>query len=105
MKVWENFESELDQLKVAAESEEQMEVDQLGPTHILNTSKYQTADDLFEVYIKATMSECEKIFSSEEGNGKYLDLTSHFSSFLGIKGLDHLKDGKTLPHDYLSWLN
>lgn len=101
-----------DARKLDQNGEGGMEVDQerADPTHILNIQRYQTADDLFEVYIKSTMNECEKIFTSEEGNGKYLDLTQHYSSFLSIKGLDHLNQDPNqqpmqIPRDYLSWLN
>jgi hypothetical protein len=64
----------------------------------------KTADELFGLFVKEVMHECERIFSSEEGNGKYLDMTEHFIAFQNIKLLSKVPDGLKLPKDYLSWL-
>jgi len=50
------------------------------------------------------MAKCESIFTSEEGNGKYLDLNNHFIAFKNIKIFQKYKDEINLPNDYLSWL-
>jgi hypothetical protein len=54
-----------------------MEVDEEPTKDVSN----KTADELFEIYVQQTLNECDRIFTSEEGNGKYLDLTKHYASF------------------------
>ena len=45
---------------------------------------------------------CDKTFTAEEGNGKYVDLHQFFLEFCNIKKLRKLNVIKT--DDYLIWL-
>ncbi len=44
----------------------------------------------------------DKMFSGEEGHGKYFDLHSHYLNFRNIKKLEKLH--VVNAEDYLSWL-
>lgn len=48
------------------------------------------------------IEECEKSFTAEEGNGKYLDLHNLYMEFCNIKKLKKLNIIKS--DDYLTWL-
>ena len=59
-------------------------------------------DKVFEIYVQEVIKECQMIFTSEEGNGKYLDLNLHYAMFRNVKQLTKLK--MDLPQEYLTWL-
>lgn len=52
--------------------------------------------------MEEVIQDCDKLFTAEEGNGKYLDLHNHYMAFCNIK---KLKDSKIIKSDdYLTWL-
>ena len=52
--------------------------------------------------MEKVLAESDKIFSGEEGHGKYFDLHRHYTNFSNIKKLRQLNIIKA--DDYLSWL-
>jgi len=50
----------------------------------------------------AVLDISDRIFSGEEGHGKYLDLHNHYMSFCNIKKLKQLNLIKS--DDYLTWI-
>ena len=48
---------------------------------------------------------CDKKFTAEEGNGRYLDLHEHYLSFCNVKKLRQLStQGIIKADDYLTWV-
>ena len=68
-------------------------------------TKSNSQESTFDLYVKQIIDECQKIFTSEESNGKYLDLNSSFLRFVNIKQIESLNlQNLKIPNDYLSWL-
>ena len=61
-------------------------------------SNTSSIDHLFQSLVEEVIKDCDKLFTSEESNGKYLDLNLHYKLFLGIKEITET------PKDYLNWL-
>ena len=61
---------------------------------------------MFNKIMDEVIDYCEKKFTAEEGNGRYLDLHEHYLSFCNIKKLRHLSTSGLLykADDYLTWL-
>ena len=57
---------------------------------------------LFNKIMEEVIADCDKLFTAEEGNGKYLDLHNLYMQFCNIKKLKQLKLIKC--DDYLTWL-
>jgi len=45
---------------------------------IVKPAQSDDAESIFRRFIDEVVKECETVFSSEESNGKYLDLNSHY---------------------------
>ena len=73
--IWNNFKTNLDFLKKNAE------------TGALFQNSSDSQDKMFQTYVKQVLQECEKVFSSEESYGKYLDLNAAFQMYINIKQL------------------
>ena len=52
--------------------------------------------------MEAVLEKADKIFSGEEGHGKFLDLNKNYLTFCNIKKLRAL--GLIKSEDYLTWL-
>lgn len=52
--------------------------------------------------MEEVIGDCEKIFTAEEGNGKYVDLHCAYMQFCNIKKLKKLNVIRC--EDYLTWL-
>jgi hypothetical protein len=52
--------------------------------------------------MEKVLIDSDKMFSGEEGHGKYFDLHSHYLNFRNIKKLEKLH--VVNAEDYLSWL-
>ena len=57
---------------------------------------------LFAQRMEQVLDQADKIFSGEEGHGKYLDLHKHYLTFCRLSKLRKL--GLIKSDDYLSWL-
>ena len=57
---------------------------------------------LFAHRMEHVLDQADKIFSGEEGHGKYLDLHKHYFAFCRLSKLRKL--GLIKSDDYLSWL-
>mmetsp|Transcript_12478 Transcript_12478/g.9074 ORF Transcript_12478/g.9074 Transcript_12478/m.9074 type:complete len:172 (-) Transcript_12478:848-1363(-) len=60
------------------------------------------AEALFNKTMANVLEECDKKFTAEEGNGKYVDLHFNYMEYLAIKKLRKLNVIKS--DDYLTWL-
>lgn len=61
-----------------------------------------TPEALFAREMEKVLTESDRIFSGEEGHGKYFDLHKHYHTFCNIKKLRQLNIVKA--DDYLTWL-
>ncbi len=61
-----------------------------------------TPEALFAKELEKVLEESDKMFSGEEGHGKYFDLHGHYLNFCNIKKLRQLNTVKA--DDYLAWL-
>lgn len=57
---------------------------------------------LFAQRMEHVLDQADKIFSGEEGHGKYLDLHKHYFAFCRLSKLRKL--GLIKSDDYLTWL-
>ena len=73
--MWNNFNQSINLIKQTAELEDEVIEDA------------QANNDIFSNFVTEVMHECENLFSSEEGCGKYLDLNKHYLNFKNIKAL------------------
>lgn len=60
------------------------------------------AESMFNKIMEEIIEYCDKHFTMEEGNGKYVDLHSLYQQFCNIKKLRQLNVIKS--EDYLTWL-
>lgn len=90
--IWNNFKTNLDFLKNNAE------------TGDLFSDSRDSQDKMFQKYVKQVLQECDRVFSSEESYGKYLDLNAAYQKFVNIKQLQKYHDQIGLPADFLTWL-
>ena len=73
-KIYYNFEKDIYQI-LAANYDVGVEQDQ------------ENSNTLYTKFVIDTIKFCEKIFSSEESNGKYLDLNTSFKTFKSIRNM------------------
>jgi len=64
------------------------------------------SEAMFGQIMDEVIDYCDKRFTAEEGNGRYLDLHEHYLRFCNIKKLRHLSTQGLLfkADDYLTWL-
>lgn len=60
------------------------------------------AESLFNKMMEEVINDCERMFTAEEGNGKYVDLHALYMQFCNIKKLK--KSNVIRCDDYLTWL-
>ncbi len=65
---WKNLISKIDGISEAFDK---------GQAMLLNSGP-RNEDELFGGFVNDTIGECERLFSSEESFGKYLDLNEHY---------------------------
>jgi splicing factor 3A subunit 3 len=60
---------------------------------------------LFNKIMDEVIDYCDKKFTAEEGNGRYLDLHEHYTAFCNIKKLRQMsQQGVIKADDYLTWI-
>jgi hypothetical protein len=63
------------------------------------------ADLMFNKIMDEVIDFCDKKFTAEEGNGRYLDLHEHYLAFCNVKKLRQLStQGIIKADDYLTWV-
>lgn len=63
------------------------------------------SDGMFNKIMDEVIDYCDKKFTAEEGNGRYLDLHEIYLQFQNIKKLRQLSTSGVLKaDDYLTWL-
>jgi hypothetical protein len=63
------------------------------------------SDSLFSKIMDEVIDYCDKKFTAEEGNGRYLDLHEHYLAFGNIKKLRQMStSGQLKADDYLTWI-
>ena len=63
------------------------------------------AEGMFNKIMDEVIEFCDKKFTAEEGNGRYLDLHEHYLAFSNVKKLRQLStNGVIKAEDYLTWL-
>lgn len=94
--VWENFDEKLNELTNYH--------NRYGQANLIAIdSESLDAEALFnKIMDEDVIAFCEKHFTAEEGNGKYLDLHQHYLAFCNLKKLKSLNVIRS--DDYLSWL-
>lgn len=83
--------------------------------NVLDQEQFSLEKDFFGEFVHETMDKLEKLFNSEESNGKYLDLNDHFRAYKDLKltlvekevvGPEKPAESMfELPKDYLTWLS
>ena len=96
--VWSNFYGKLSEIDIYHDRNKHLTVGQEELAH----KESLEPEALFAKEMDAVLDTSDRIFSGEEGHGKYLDLHTHYMSFCNIKKLKQLNLIKA--DDYLTWI-
>lgn len=92
--LWDNFYGKLDEIDMYHARYDTTE--QIAPQENFES------EVLFAQRLEVVLDQADRIFSGEEGHGRFLDLHKHFFTFCRLSKLRKL--GLIQSDDYLSWL-